>query len=502
MTGSITLVGAGPGDEGLLTAKGRQALLSADVVIYDRLVGKDILDIIPQGTEKIDVGKESSNHKVPQSQINVIMVEKAKQGKNVVRLKGGDCFLFGRGGEELSLPVEMGIPFKVIPGITSALAVPAYAGIPVTHRDFASSVHIFTGHKRENLPLDIDFEGCVRVGGTLVFLMGVSSLPLIAQGLISAGMDKDMPVCVIESGTTPCQRKVFAPLCQIAERAAEEKVKSPAVIVVGRVCSLNEKLDWFDALPLKGVCVVVTRPAERTGTLSARLKGLGAQVLQLPCIKTVSLLDKNTANLAAELINKYDWAVFTSPSGVKTMFDGLFANGFDARIFGGVKIAVIGRGTGEQLAEYGLRADLMPPTYDGKSLGQELSKKAAGQRVLLLRAEKGSVEITEALHKAGIEYKDMPIYKTIYIQNDGSLIQQKINEGKVDFVTFTSASTVHGFAAAVKGGYDSFKGLCIGEKTAQAAEKYGIKTVVSHNATIDDMVAALVREIEACRQKL
>ena len=250
MAGMVTLVGAGPGDPGLLTVKGRQALEQAQVVVYDRLVGPEILALIPAQAEAIDVGKRASHHPVPQEQISRILLEKAQQGKRVVRLKGGDPFLFGRGGEELELLSEHHIPFQEVPGITSAIAAPAYAGIPVTHRDWASSLHIVTGHQRAGKELTIDFEALVRAGGTLVFLMGVSALEAICRGLLDAGMDPATPVAVVERGTTPEQRRVSAPLGQLSQAARQAAVESPAVIVVGGVCSLAEDFDWYDSLPL------------------------------------------------------------------------------------------------------------------------------------------------------------------------------------------------------------------------------------------------------------
>ena len=289
MPGKVTLVGAGPGDPGLLTRKGLEALQNAEVVVYDRLVGPAILALMPEHAEQINVGKQASHHPIPQDQINRILLDKALEGKNVVRLKGGDPFLFGRGGEELELLVQHGVPFEEVPGITSAIAAPAYGGIPVTHRDCCSSLHIVTGHQRAGKELDIDFEALVRTGGTLVFLMGVSALPALCRGLLDAGMAPDTPAATVESGTTPAQRRTSATLADLPRRAAEVGVESPAVIVVGQVCALAEQFDWFDRLPLKGKTVVVTRPKERAGTLSGRLRSLGADVWEYPCIATVPL---------------------------------------------------------------------------------------------------------------------------------------------------------------------------------------------------------------------
>ena len=278
MRGKVTLVGAGPGDPGLLTLKGRRALEQAEVVVYDRLVSPAILAMIPPKARTIDVGKEASHHKVPQHQINQILLEEALAGHNVVRLKGGDPFVFGRGGEELEGLAELGISFEEIPGVTSAIAAPAYAGIPVTHRDYCSSVHIITGHQREGKPLAIDFEALARTRGTLIFLMGVTAMPAIVEGLLQAGMPLDTPAAMVENGTTSAQRRCDATLATLPERAAAMGIHSPAIIVVGEVCALASRLCWFDKLPLLGQKILVTRPRDRAGTLSEKLRALGADV--------------------------------------------------------------------------------------------------------------------------------------------------------------------------------------------------------------------------------
>ena len=327
MEGKVILVGAGPGDPGLLTEKGKKAIAQAEVVVYDRLVSPAILSLMPESAEQIDVGKEASHHKVPQHQINQILLEKAQAGKRVVRLKGGDPFLFGRGGEELERLSEAGIPFEVVPGVTSALSVPAYAGIPVTHRDFCSSLHIITGHAKAGAKLTIDFEALKRTGGTLVFLMGVTALPAICQGLLDAGMEAEMPAAVIERGTTPRQRKLVSTLGALPQAAAEAKIESPAIIVVGKVCTLSEKFDWFDALPLKGREIVVTRPRERMGALSEKLRALGAAVTEYPCIETVERAENPALDQAMDHLAEYRYLVFTSPAGPEIFLKGFSPGG-------------------------------------------------------------------------------------------------------------------------------------------------------------------------------
>ncbi|MBQ2405986.1 MAG: uroporphyrinogen-III C-methyltransferase [Lachnospiraceae bacterium] len=495
MKGKVTLIGAGPGDVGLLTLKGREALKHAEVVIYDRLVGDDVLKLIPKNAEKIDAGKESANHTIPQERINEILLEKALEGKNTIRLKGGDCFLFGRGGEELELLAKNDIDFEVIPGITSALAVPAYAGIPITHRDFVSSVHIITGHQKKNEPVKIDFDNCVSCKGTLVFLMGVSNMKLIMDGLMEHGMSKDMPSAVIEQGTRPRQRKVIATVGTIVDECKKQNIKSPAIIVVGEVCILSNQFDWFSKLPLKGKEIVVTRPKERQGVLSDKLKALGAHVIECPCIETKSLVDEITIDDILNRASNFNWIVFTSPAGVKSVMEPMKQKRYDARKLGNLKIAVIGKATGEELEKYGIFADIMPLTYGGKKLGEMLAKEAKqSERVLLLRAKKGAEEILLELDRAGLEYEDYPVYETFY-QSDVTKVQEvsaMICDNQVDYVTFTSASTVEAFVSSIKCSMDCFTAVCIGEKTRLTAQKYGMKIIMSRNATTDDLVQCIV----------
>lgn len=491
MSGKVILVGAGPGDPGLLTRKGFNALKSADVVVYDRLVSPAILAFIPEKAEKIDVGKQASNHPVPQEEINRILLNKAAQGKVVVRLKGGDPFLFGRGGEELELLAQNKIPFEEVPGVTSAIAVPAYAGIPVTHRDFCSSLHIVTGHQRSGRELKIDFEALVRTRGTLVFLMGVGALPGICAGLLRAGMPADTPAAVVEQGTTTAQRRVSAPLSALPTAAEKAGVSSPAVIVVGKVCTLAEEFDWFGRLPLKGCTVIVTRPKERSGTLSARLRALGADVWEYPCIQTVPIVPCPAMAQAVEQIGTYEWLVFTSAAGADTLWDWLDREEKDVRILGNVRLAAIGPGTARALAARGLRTSYLPAVYDAVHLGEGLP--AAG-RVLLLRAEEGSQALTQALERRNIAYDDVACYRTVYENPRSQQLREMVESGGADLVTFTSASTVKGFVASVGEDTDFSRliGICIGEQTAAEAKKYGIQVRVAKQATMDALVDATV----------
>ena len=498
MSGNVILVGAGPGDPGLLTVKGREALAQAEVVVYDRLISPAILAMIPEGAEAIDVGKRAARHTVPQREINQILLRKAQEGKHVVRLKGGDPFVFGRGGEELEILAENGIDFQVIPGVTSAVAA-AYAGIPVTHRDCCSSLHVVTGHRREGTALDIQFRALVQGGGTLVFLMGVGALPEIVSGLLEAGMAPNTPAAMVERGTTPCQRRCGGTLSNLPERAAEMGISSPAVIVVGQVCAQAEKFDWFSRLPLKGRRILVTRPKERAGALSEKLRALGADVTEYPCIATVPLDPCPELEEALGRLSRYEWLAFTSPAGVEAVWRCLGRLGRDARAFGNIKLAAIGGGTAKALEGHGLSADLVPEVYDARHLGMALAG-AAKARVLILRAQEGSPALTEALSGAGVSYDDIAVYRTIYQNPRWAELRRALDAGELAYVTFTSASTVKGFVSTVGADADFGKivGLCIGEQTAGEAEKHGIPVQVAEKATVDALVALAAK---ACRER-
>ncbi len=493
MTGTVTLVGAGPGDPGLLTLSALEAVTNADVVVYDRLVDPAVLALIPPEAEKVDAGKEASHHLKSQDEINEILLKFALEGKDTVRLKGGDPFLFGRGGEEMEFLTARGVPCREIPGITSAVAVPAYAGIPVTHRDYASSLHVITGHAREGQVPDIDFKALVRCGGTLVFLMTVTSLDMICRGLLDAGLAPSTPAAVIQSGTTPDQRKVLATAGSLAEAARAAGIQSPAVSVFGGVCALSDRLDWYDALPLRGISVAVTRPADRARALSEPLRKLGADVLEVPCIRTEPLTPCAEADRAVLNIKEYEWLVFTSAAGAGALGDCLAGLKLDARCLGGVKLAAVGPGTAAALGKLGLRPDLIPDTYDTTSLGEALAGTAEG-KVLLFRAENGSPDLTAALEKAGIPFDDVPVYRTIVRQEACPELQKRLETGTLTLATFASASAVRGFVAAA-GGAEHLKGLkaaCIGEKTAAEAEKAGMDVFVAKEATLDGLITAIL----------
>lgn len=492
-TGKVILVGAGPGDPSLLTIKGREWLEKADVVVYDRLIVGHIMDCVPDTAKLIDVGKEQGRHPVPQHEINAILAREAKQGKLVVRLKGGDPFVFGRGAEELELLLQEDIPFEVVPGVTSAVAALTYAGIPATHRDHTSSLHIMTGHAKGDGELDINYQALANTRGTLVFLMSVSTLRSITNGLLDAGMPPDTPAAMVENGTMPTQRKLNGKLGDIFEKAVAMNIKSPAILVVGGVCGC-EGYDWFSRLPLFGKTVVVTRPQARAGTLSRELEALGANAIAFPCIYTEDL-DNPAAKNALSDLSGYQWLALTSPQGVDSMFKLLSEMGLDARALAGIKVAAIGPSTANSLAGYAIRADYIPQKYDAVHLANGLAEIATA-KVLLMRAKSGTPELLKIFDEKGISYDDMAIYKTVHRCNKSENVKALLKNGEVDYITFTSMSTVEGFSECIPDAdkYD-FKAICIGPSTLAAASGLGYKVVMAESATINSMVNAIMEDV-------
>ena len=495
-TGKVWLVGAGPSDAGLFTLKGKEVLSQAEVVVYDALVGHGVLAMVPPEAKLIDVGKRAGNHTMPQEQINQVLLEEARAGRRVVRLKGGDPFMFGRGGEELELLVEHGIPYEVVPGVTSPIAVPAYNGIPVTHRDYTSSLHIITGHKRQGEAYDIDFKALVDTKGTLVFLMGVTALPDICASLLEAGMDPQMPAAVLQKGTTAGQKRIVSTVAELPEEVKRQGVETPAIIVVGKVCALAEEFAWYENLPLAGYKVLVTRPKDLISTMSAKLRTLGAEVLELPAIRTEPLEDQRELHQAFNELDTYDWAAFTSPTGVKIFFEELLKTGTDIRKLGGIRIAAIGKGTEKALKERGLIPDLIPEIYDGASLGKALREACCGEeRILIPRAKIGNHEILEELEKKpGLRISDIATYDTFYENQEIIDEKKEFEQGGIDCAVFTSASTVRGFAAACPDlDYTKVTAACIGKQTKAAADFYGMKTYMAEKATIDSVLELVIR---------
>lgn len=474
--GKVWLVGAGPGDPGLLSCRGREVLECAEVVVFDRLVGDGVLALMPRTARCIDVGKAGGRHPVPQHEIESLIVREALDGHNVVRLKGGDPFLFGRGGEEIEALLAHDIPYEVVPGVTAAIAAPECAGIPVTHRGLASSLHIVTAHTKEGGIAAQDYDALARLNGTLVFLMGVSAIPEICSQLLAHGFAADAPTAAVESGSTAHQRTLVGTLGDFERKSRDFGLCSPAVILVGPVAALAGRFSWRQKLPLWGRKVLVTRPAHRQGRLSRMLRDAGAEVVEFPCIATVPL------EIKLPPLGCHDWIGFTSVTGVECFFLRLAAEGRDVRELGAAKIAAIGPATAEALCERGLHPDLIPDVYDGGHLAEELAGQ--GGSVLLFRAFDGSPELTETLRSRGVNFSEVPLYRT-------ETLAAPFQPGGVDAVLFTSASTVRGFKKACPG-LDVPLACCIGVQTAREAGRLGLKNIrVAARATLEDLVNTL-----------
>jgi len=462
MSGKVILVGAGPGGAGLMTVRGREALLSAEVVVYDRLVDEEILRMIPERAERINVGKNVGDHPVPQHKINEILLEKAQTGKRVVRLKGGDCFVFGRGGEELELLAERGVDFEVVPGITSALAVPAYAGIPVTHRDYCASVHIITGHRKKNEALALDYEALVRLDGTLVFLMALSTFGDIAQGLMKAGLPESFPCAVIENGARSEQRKWLTTVGGAEGCIEENEVQSPAIFVVGRVCALSERLDWYDVLPLKGRRVAIVPPRKDADGLAALLSARGARVTLLPA--------PETQWLDAALPQSGETLLLPSSTAVDALFHLLDAHGRDARALHGVHLVCVGVKAAAVLRGHGIAADAV--LSRGGTL--HLNESQGGLRILCAEEEVSDFAGKHAGAICCAAWREV--------------LPERVDMDwhSQDCIALTTLSGVRALEHLAKGAeLSGIRAVCIGEKVTQAARGLGLDAVCAREATLE-----------------
>ncbi|MHB8157616.1 MAG: uroporphyrinogen-III C-methyltransferase [Desulfocucumaceae bacterium] len=501
--GIVFLVGAGPGDPGLITVKGLECVRRADVLVYDRLAGEGILSYARQDAELIYVGKGPDRHTMRQDEINSLLVEKARAGKTVARLKGGDPFVFGRGGEEAEVLYKAGISFEVVPGITSAVAVPAYAGIPVTHRGLTSSFAVITGNEDpEKEGSDIDWEGIAKGAGTLVFLMGMSNLKAIAEQLISYGRSKGTPAAVINWGTRPGQRTLVSTLENIAGRAEEEGFSNPSVIVVGEVVTLREKLNWFEKRPLFGCRILVTRSREQASALSRAIENLGGEAIEFPTIKIedpddYAPLDRSVAGAA-----QYSWIIFTSVNGVVSFFRRLKKLNMDIRDLRGVNICAIGPKTKEVLEVYGLRVEYMPSEYRAEEIAAGLKGRIMpGDRVLLPRADIARKALAELLTQEGARVDEVVAYRTVAGGGNREAILSLLGDGKIDYITFTSSSTVKNFIKMVGESnlpvlLSGVKIACIGPVTADTARHEGIAVhIEAATYTIEGLIEALLENV-------
>ncbi|MFA4902715.1 MAG: uroporphyrinogen-III C-methyltransferase [Desulfobaccales bacterium] len=496
----VYLVGAGPGDPGLITVKGLDLLRRADVVVYDQLASPALLQEAPATAELFYVGKKAGAHALPQEDINELLVKKAKAGLTVVRLKGGDPFVFGRGGEEAEELAAAGISFEIVPGVTSAVAVPAYAGIPVTHRRHTTLVTFITGHEDPTKDAStIPWSALGQNPGTLVFLMGVKNLADNCRRLIQAGRASETPAALIEKGTTLAQRTVVGTLADIAARAQKAEIKPPAVLVVGGVVDLAETLKWWENRPLWGKTVVVTRSRNQASRLVEMLNDAGAKCLEVPTIEIMPPADFAPLDAALQHLARYDWVIFTSANGVSAFMDRLFHMGNDVRALGRAKIAVIGPATSDALKPYGLMADVVPKTFQAEGLLEVLTPRLlGGTRILLARAEQARDVLPEGLAGLGMAVDVVPVYRALPPASVPGEAAGVLNEGQVDILTFTSSATVHNFAGLV--GKDHFQSLAagatvasIGPITTATLEEYGITPKIEPAAfTIPALAAAII----------
>jgi len=503
----IYLVGSGPGDPGLFTVKGARCMGEAEAVVYDRLAPEALLKYARPEAEKIYVGKKPGNPTMSQEEINDVLVDLGCAGKTVVRLKGGDPYIFGRGGEEALALIEAGLPFEVVPGVTSGVAAPAYAGIPVTHRHVSTSVAFVTGHEDPTKGrTDVDWEKLANGADTLVLYMGVGRLAEISACLISAGREPDTPVACVRWGTVPEQRTVTGALEDIADKVAKAGLKPPAIIVVGDVVALREVgLDWYERRPLFGRRVVVTRARAQAGELSAELEKLGAEVYEFPTIEIVPPEDFGPLDSAIRDLDSFDWLVYTSVNGVEAFVDRLRHHGLDLRaVPRGAKVAAIGPATAERLEEVGLRVDVVPKEYRAEALIEALdSGSLAGKRVLIPRARVAREILPEKLREAGAEVVVPPAYESVPSSGGREELSLRLRSGEIDCVTFTASSTVENFVGAF-GEEEAVRLLsgtkvaCIGPITAETGRKRGFRVdAEADEYTIPGLVEAVVDTLEA-----
>lgn len=503
MAGKVYIVGVGPGDYKLVTFKAAECIGKADVIVYDRLVNKKVLKYARKDAELVYAGKSAGLHSMSQGEINDIIVKKAKEGKIVARVKGGDPFLFGRGGEEAEECCDNGIEFEVVPGVTSAIAVPAYAGIPVTHRDYCSSLHIITGHETPDKDgSKLDYEVLAKLEGTLVFLMGIKKLESISKSLIKHGKDKNTPVAVIEKGTTNEQRIVEGTLETIVQNCKKVQISSPAVIVVGVVAAICEKLNWFPRGKLFGKNILVTRPEGQADSLVQKIEELGGNALEVPVIAIDEYKDYTELDRALDNIGEYSWLAFTSSNGVRVFFKRMKDRKLDIRLLYGIRICAIGTATASELYNLGLNVEYMPEEYTTAALLEGLGKLVKhGEKLLLPRAYVEDDELVKGLNDSQIEYKNVPVYRTVTNWAVRDEFLGILKEKDLDFITFTSPSTVRSFMEiAGDGNVDMLKEtkvICIGPVTAKAAVEHGLKVDgVADVHTIDGLLDKMVQMVE------
>lgn len=502
--GKVYLVGAGPGDPGLLTLRGAELLRGADVVIYDALVNPELLRLAQDNSEIIFGGRRAKGHRVPQEEITRLLIDKAKAGKTVVRLKGGDPYVFGRGGEEAEALAKARIAFEVVPGVSSFAAVPAYAGIPLTHRDFCSKLTILTGHADPESPdCKIDWAAEAKSPGTKVVMMGTEHVDRVASALLKHGMAPDMPVAMVSWGTTGKQHTIEGTLKTIADVAATARLTPPSITVIGEVVKLRKRLNWFEQLPLFGQRIVVTRSKLQAPEIVHPLTAQGAGVLQIPCIKTAPPSDMDPLKETIMGLHEYDWLVFTSTNGVRCFFE-YFDKGFeDARDIGGVRIAAVGPGTAAALRDRHLAVDVTPRQFTGAHAAKAMATDGDVEnlRICILRAETANPELPRILEEKGAIVDDIPVYRSVAESTLPTADSDSLTESGADWITFTSGSTVEHFHArfdlpGLLQIFPELKLASIGPETTKAIAALNLEpTLEAREHTVDGLMTALTKYV-------
>ena len=505
MTGKVYLIGAGPGDPGLITVKGLRCLREADEVVYDRLVDRRLLSKARSDAKHVFVGKGPGEGAMEQEEINRYLVARAQKGKLVARLKGGDPFVFGRGGEESQALALAGIPFEVVPGVTSAIAVPAYAGIPLTHREMASSFTVVSGSEDPSKDESaLRWDVLARSGGTLVVLMGWGAIDNITETLIKEGMGSSTPVALVRWGTEPYQSTIIGTLGNIAQRGRDAGLTPPVIVIIGPVVELRREMRWFDNRPLFGKRVLVTRSRAQASVFSERLAEEGAEPVELPTIEFSPVDQHSSLDGAIASLVAYDWVIFTSVNGVEAFFDRVRVLKLDSRAFGSVKVGAIGPATAQALAQHGIAADFVPLRYVSEAIVEAMEAlDLAGAQVLLPRADIGRDELAEGLALRGARVEQITAYRTVMPENSRGKARELLKDGNVDLVTFTSSSTVINLINLLDGDRSLIEGAlvaCIGPITAKTAQDMGLRVdIVAREYTIAGLVHAL-KEHFACRE--
>jgi uroporphyrinogen III methyltransferase/synthase len=494
-TGKVYLVGAGPGDLGLVTLRGKECIEQANVIVYDHLANPEMLSWAREDAEIIYAGKEAGKHALKQDEINALLVTKAREGKQVVRLKGGDPFVFGRGAEEAEAIVHAGINFEVVPGITSAIAGPAYAGIPVTHRGQNSHVTFFTGHEDPaKTQSSIDYAALTKLGGTQVMLMGVERIESIARQMMEQGARKDLPVALVRWATTGRQETLVGTLENIAKQVVEIGFEAPAVAVFGEVVSLRKNLNWYEKRPLSGKRIVVTRSRKQASELSNKLRVLGAEVVELP---TIRIEPPTELREFAELVqdaHSYDWIIFTSPNGVEAFFEMFFKLYDDAREIGPTKIAAIGPVTAQRVKDYHLHVDLQPEEFVAEAVVREFIKQGGVEnlRILIARAEKARDVLPKKLSGLGAIVDEGFAYRTVPETRDATGARRRLLEEGADLITFTSSSAVENFVALGLPWPKGMQVASIGPVTSKTAREQGLKIdIQARQYNLEGLVEAI-----------